>query len=150
MRAVILGAAIAVAASPALGAVNNRDVRATVEAYGKATMLADPTPSAAFCEADSTVVDEFAPHIWRGNGCAAWAKAFAAMAHQQGISACKLAIGAKGNVMIEGGVAYAVYPATVSCLKKGKPFADQGHWTMVLHKAKADWKIASWTWSGLP
>ena len=150
MRAVILGAAIAVAASPALGAVNNRDIRATAEGYARATMLADPTPSAGFCEAESTVVDEFAPHLWRGAGCANWARDFVAMARQQGIGACKAAVGAKGKVTVEGDVAYAVYPATVSCTRHGKPFTDHGLWTFVMHKGRPGWKIASWTWSTQP
>ena len=149
MRAVILAAAVAAAASPALGAVNNRDVRSTVEAYAKVT-LGDPMHSAGFCEAESTVVDEFAPHLWRGNGCAGWAKSFAVMARHEGISACTAAVGAKGKVTVEGDLAYAVYPATVSCTKSGKPFADHGVWTFVLHKGGAGWKIASWTWSTQP
>ncbi len=150
MRAVILVAAIAVTASPALGAVNNRDIRTTAESYARATMAPDPTKSAAFCEAESTVVDEFAPHIWRGAGCASWAKSFVAMSRQQGISACTAAVGAKGKVSVEGDVAYAVYPATVSCMRQGKPFADHGLWTFVMHKGAAGWKIASWTWSTQP
>ena len=150
MRAVILGAAIAIAASPALGAANNNaDVRAVVEGYGRITM-ADPAKSASFCEPQSTVVDEFAPHLWRGNGCAAWARDFMAMSRKQGIGACKLAVGAKEKVMVEGAVAYAVYPATVSCTRQGKPFADQGVWTFVMHKGGTGWKIASWSWSALP
>lgn len=151
MRAVILGAAIAAAASPALSAANsNGDIRAVVEAYGRATMMADPTKSASFCEAQSTVVDEFAPHLWRGAGCAAWARDFMAMSHKEHIGACKLTVGAKEKVMVEGQVAYAVYPATVSCTRQGKPFADQGVWTFVMHKGGTGWKIASWSWSALP
>ncbi len=149
MRAVILGLAIAVAASPASAAVNNRDVRSTVEAYARIT-LTDPLRSAGYCEADSTVVDEFAPHLWRGAGCANWAKSFVAMERQEGIAACSAAVGAKGKVTVEGDVAYAVYPATVSCTRHGKAFADHGVWTFVMHKGGAGWKIASWTWSALP
>lgn len=149
MRAIILGAAIAAAASPALGAVNNRDIRSTVEAYARIT-LTDPLHSAGFCEAQSTVVDEFPPHLWSGAGCAGWAKSFVAMARQEGISACTASVGPKGKLSVEGEVAYAVYPATVSCKRQGKPFADHGIWTFVLHKGGAGWKIASWTWSALP
>ncbi len=150
MRAVILGLAMAVAASPALGAVNNRDVRATVESYAKAITVGDPSKSPSFCEANSTVVDEFAPHLWTGAGCSGWAKSFVAMEHREGISACTAAVGPKGNVTIEGATAYAVYPTTVSCTKKGKLFADHGIWTFVMHKGAGGWKIASWTWSTRP
>jgi hypothetical protein len=149
MRAVILGLAVAVAASPALGAVNNRDIRATVEAYAQAT-IADTIKSSSYCEANSTVVDEFAPHVWRGTGCADWAKAFVAMTHQEGITACKVALGPKGKVTAETNAAYAVYPATFNCLRQGKPFVDQGLWTLVLHKGDAGWKVSSWTWAAQP
>jgi ketosteroid isomerase-like protein len=147
MRAVILGLAIAVAATPALGAVNNRDIRATVDAYAKAITVGDPAKSSGFCEARSTVVDEFAPHLWTGAGCAGWAKSFVAMERNEGISACTASVGPKGNVVVEGATAYAVYPATVNCTRRGKPLADPGVWTFVLHKGAAGWKIASWTWS---
>ena len=149
MRAVMLAAVVAVAASPALGAVNNRDIRAAVDTYAQAT-VGDTIKSASLCDANSTVVDEFAPHLWRGAGCAAWAKDFVAMERREGITACKVALGPKGAVVAETDTAYAVYPATVSCLKRGKPFADHGEWTLVLHKVGSAWKVASWTWSAQP
>lgn len=44
--------------------------------------------------------------------------------------------------------AYIVLPTTYRFLQKSKKMAGKGSMTFIMTKVAADWKIASWTYSG--
>ncbi len=146
MRAVILGAAIAMAASPALAA-GNGEITAVVKQYGHGVAAGD-AKSSALCTSPAVVIDDFAPHVWQGpNACADWQAGLNAMIKKAGMTDAKVSIGPAKHLQVTGDVAYAVYPAVFSFKMKGKPQKEPGVWAFALKKSAAGWRISGWSWA---
>ena len=85
------------------------------------------------------ITDEFEPYIWSGTGSVkTW----------RGISGGRVDYGAPLQASSDGSSAYIVLPTTYSFTQNGKKMAGKGSMTFVMAKTGADWKIASWTYSG--
>jgi ketosteroid isomerase-like protein len=95
------------------------------------------------------IIDEFAPYSWTGSETVKrWLDAYAADAKKRGISNGRVDYGAPLQASSDGSSAYVVLPTTYSFAQNGKKMAGKGSMTFVMAKAGADWKIASWTYSG--
>jgi ketosteroid isomerase-like protein len=98
---------------------------------------------------DATIVDEFGQHIWTGKGSAQkWMDDYAAESKTLGVTAGRVDYGKPMQANSDGSVAYIVLPTTYRFTQNGKKMAADGSMTFVVKKAGADWKIASWTYSG--
>ena len=108
--------------------------------------------AAAFAAAHrdgAIIIDEFAPYSWAGPGSVkTWLDAYAADASKRGISDGRVDYGAPLQANSDGSAAYVVLPTTYSFAQNGKKMAGKGSMTFVMAKVGADWKIASWTYSG--
>ena len=95
------------------------------------------------------IVDEFAPYSWTGSGSVKrWLDTYAADAKKRGISDGRVDYEAPIQANSDGSAAYIVLPTTYSFAQNGKKMAGEGSMTFVMAKVGADWKIASWTYSG--
>ena len=98
---------------------------------------------------DAVIIDEFAPYVWSGSGSAQrWATDYARDAEARGISNGRVDYGKPIQANSDGATAYIVLPTTYSFEQKGKKMAAKGSMTFIMARAGADWKIASWTYSG--
>ena len=97
----------------------------------------------------ATIVDEFAPFFWTGSGSAQhWAGDYARDAAARGITGGRVDHGAPIRAESDGASAYVVLPTVYRFVQRGRHMAGRGSMTFVMAKAGADWKIASWTYSG--
>src|SRR5258706_441039 len=78
--------AAALIAVPAL-ASDEGDVAGTVKQYNDDFNKGDVKSAAALCTAQTFIIDDFAPHAWKGaNTCMDWAQALAAADKKDGIT----------------------------------------------------------------
>ena len=95
------------------------------------------------------IVDEFGPYVWRGRGSAQrWIEDYAKDAKAKGISGGRVEYGKPIQASSDGTSSYVVLPTTYRFTQNGKKTAAPGSMTFVVKRAGADWKIASWTYSG--
>jgi SnoaL-like domain len=105
---------------------------------------------AAYATGDITIVDEFAPHRWVGPHAAQdWAADYDTHASATGVTGGKVTYGKPTRTEIEGDVAYVVMPTAYLYKEHGKPMAEEGQITVVLHSEAGAWKMSGWTWSGV-
>lgn len=100
-------------------------------------------------QANAVVVDEFAPFVWTGSGSAQrWAGDYTRDAAARGISGGRVDYSAPIQANSDGATAYIVLPTTYRFTQNGRRMAGRGSMTFVMARDGADWKIASWTYSG--
>ncbi|MGB7436324.1 MAG: hypothetical protein WBR26_07060 [Candidatus Acidiferrum sp.] len=105
---------------------------------------------AAYATGNIVIVDEFAPHLWFGaDAPQEWAAAYEKHAATTGVTDGNVKYGAPTRTEIEDDVAYVILPALYSYKQHGKPLAEEGQMTFVLHAGAAGWKISGWTWTGV-
>ncbi len=105
---------------------------------------------AAYASGDILIIDEFAPHRWYGPH-AAQDRASDYDKHGQatGVSDGMVKYSEPTRTEIDGDVAYVIVPTVYLYKEHGKPMAEEGQMTFVLHGEAAGWKISAWTWSGV-
>lgn len=95
------------------------------------------------------IVDEFAPYVWGGsNSAQRWAGDYTKDAEKRGISGGRVDYTGPIEASSDGASAYVVLPTTYRFMQHGKKMAGKGSMTFVMARRGADWKIASWTYSG--
>jgi ketosteroid isomerase-like protein len=105
---------------------------------------------AAYAAGAVTIVDEFAPHIWTGPDAARqWADAYDKHAQATGVTDGKVTYGKPTRTEVYGDVAYVILPTVYLYKEHGKPLQEEGQMTVVLNHDAGNWKIRSWTWSGV-
>ncbi len=146
-RTALACALVAFAAGPAF-ATDEADVKATVTRYNDHFNKGETKELVALCTAQTTIIDDFAPHSWQGAAtCADWSAALAASDKAAGITNEKVTLGKPWHVAVTGDRAYAVYPTHYSYRLKGKPVTEQGVWTFALQKSADGWRVAGWAWA---
>ena len=105
---------------------------------------------AAYATGDITIVDEFAPHRWTGPHAAQeWAADYDKHAKATGVTDGKVTYGKPTRTEIEGDLAYVIMPTVYLYKEHGKPMAEEGQITVVLHAGAGGWKMRGWIWSGV-
>jgi hypothetical protein len=100
-------------------------------------------------EDGALIVDELPPYVWRGHKSAErWAADYDTDAKVRRISAGRVDLQKPIQAVSDGRSAYIVFPSTYTFVQKGKKMAGRGSMTFVMRRHGADWKIASWTYSG--
>ncbi|MBV8280922.1 MAG: nuclear transport factor 2 family protein [Candidatus Eremiobacteraeota bacterium] len=141
----------AAGAGTAYGAVTTPDqkaVLATVRQFIDG-INGDFNKALAVCASPAIIIDEFAPHVWRGaTACADWYDAFNADAGKHGITDSVVTLGTPWHVDITGGTAYVVSTANYTYKQSGKPVSEIGSvFTVALVKAAAGWRVTGWAWA---
>ena len=97
----------------------------------------------------AVIIDEFAPYQWSGAGSIKqWGADYTKDAKARGIVAGRVDYDKPIQATSDGTTAYIVLPTTYRFQQKGKKMAGKGSMTFVMAKAGAEWKIATWTYSG--
>ena len=105
---------------------------------------------AAYAAGDIQIIDEFAPHRWFGpHAPQDWAAEYDRHAKATGVTEGLVKYEAPTRTEIEGDVAYVVMPTLYLYKESGKPMAEEGQITCVLHRERGGWKISAWTWAGV-
>jgi len=105
---------------------------------------------AAYASGDILIIDEFPPHRWFGpHAPQDWAAAYDQHAQATGVSNGLVKYGEPTRSEFDGSVAYVIVPTVYLYKQNGKPTAEEGQMTFVLHRESAAWKISAWTWSGV-
>ncbi|NYF89060.1 nuclear transport factor 2 family protein [Tunturiibacter empetritectus] len=105
---------------------------------------------AAYEDGDITIIDEFTPHRWTGPRAAhEWAADYEKHAAATGVTYGVVNYEAPTRIEIEDDLAYVIIPTLYLYKEHGKPLAEEGQATFVLHAEPAGWKIRSWTWTGV-
>lgn len=144
--AAALGLAIAAPAAakpstPALAA----PIAAFIDAFNKGDVAAAGAPM----DASVTIIDEVPPFVWTGpKAFTTWVADLAANDKAAGISDEKVAISPATREVVGGSRAYVIVPAVYTFTQKGTAMREAAQMTFALHKGKAGWKIAGWTWTG--
>jgi ketosteroid isomerase-like protein len=151
MKTTILAALAAAAAIGLPGSASAADAgpAATVTAFITAFNKGDAKAAAATHVADPVIVDEPAPHLWRGAGAfQAWAADLGKESQAKGRSEEGVTLGAVKRQEVDGDMAYLIMAADYHFLEKGRPFHEPSQMTFALKKTADGWKIAAWTWTG--
>lgn len=128
--------------------VAQHQVMAAVHQFVDGVNRSDFKSATAACAPQSSVIDEFPPHWWRGDGCAQWATDFQAENKAQGITGVVVTLFVPTRVAVDGNTAYVVVPANDTYTQHGKPFAETGAtFTVALKRIAGSWKIVAWAWA---
>jgi hypothetical protein len=151
MRKAILALLASVLLSPAAIAGAPGDVTAPIHQFIDGFNVGDVKSAyAAYASGDIIIVDEFAPHRWVGpHAPQEWAADFDKRSAASGVSDGSVKYGVPTRTEIEGDVAYVIVPTVYRYKEHGKPLAEEGQMTFVLHAEAGGWKISGWTWSGV-
>ncbi len=105
---------------------------------------------AAYATGTIIIVDEFAPHRWVGPRAAQdWAADYDKHAKTTGVTEGRVTYRKATRTEIEGDAAYVIMPTVYLYKEHGKPMAEEGQITVVLHSEAGAWKMTGWTWSGV-
>jgi hypothetical protein len=150
LKKIVLALLVSLLAVPRMPAATP-DVTAPIHQFIDGFNAGDTKSAyAAYASGDITIVDEFAPHRWIGPHAAQdWAADYDKHAQATGVSDGMVKYGAPTRTEIEGDAAYVIIPTTYLYKERGKPTAEEGQVTFVLHAEAGGWKIQSWTWAGV-
>jgi ketosteroid isomerase-like protein len=125
------------------------DVWATVKQYMDAVDKGDMKAMLDECGAQTSIIDEFPPHLWQGTtGCADWANDFVAFSKKNNMTDEAVTLGRPLHVDVNGDRAYVVAEAKYTFKQNGKRTTERGAlWTVALQKIGTNWRITGWTWS---
>ncbi len=148
MQRLIFALVCVFAAAPATAA-ENPNVMATVHQFINGLNKGDIRSALAACAAQSSIVDDFPPHVWHGpKACANWASDFDVMSKKEGITESVVTLGNPRHVDISGDRAYVVVPANYTYKQRRKPVTESGSiFTVALQKVGVRWRITGWAWA---
>lgn len=152
MRYTVLGVITwLVIGAPAGAQTPDPQLMAPVQKFLEAFNKGDVAGAAAahLVDEDLVIIDEVAPHLWRGpQAFQTWGADLAAHDKKLGMTDQKVTIGKPAVAEATGEFAYVVVPATYTFKQAGKPMREPAHMTFALKKTAGGWLIHGWTWTG--
>jgi ketosteroid isomerase-like protein len=143
-----IAGALAALLANAAAASDKTDAAAIVRHYGAELNKGDVAAMSADCAPDVAIIDDFAPHIWRGpTAVGDWFSGLQALDKSEGTSHLRVGIVKITHVEITGDRAYVVAALRLDYLRHGKATFETGAWTFALHKETVGWRIAGWAWA---
>jgi ketosteroid isomerase-like protein len=138
----------ALAAGPTF-ASEKSDVMVPVHQFTDGFNKGDIKSALAACAEQTSIIDEFPPHEWHGDGaCANWANDFVADAKKNGNTDTIATLGKARHIDISGDRAYVVVPVNLAYKQHGKPHKEIGSTlTIALQKETAGWRMTGWAWT---
>lgn len=104
----------------------------------------------AACAGETSIIDDFPPYQWTGDGATTrWYRDMAGMAAQYGMSDWSVRLEETRHLIVSDGLAYVVAPVEARWLEDRAPAARTGYLTAALRKRAEEWCISalSWTWN---
>ncbi|HEX2590690.1 MAG TPA: nuclear transport factor 2 family protein [Rhizomicrobium sp.] len=146
--AAAFAAALLVATPVLADDATDPEIMATIKTFSDGMAKGDTDKIAAAQVANPTIIDEFSPYLWTGNGSiAAWGGDFQKDATAKGISEPKLVVGKVQRALVDGDKAYVVAAANYTFKQNGMIMGESATITMVLNKTADGWKIAAWSFN---
>lgn len=150
MNKIIIALVLAILAAGTTTALGQKkDVMVPIRQFVDGFNKGDTKSAVAACSAQTSIIDEFPPHEWHGEGaCMNWANDYEADAKKNRITDGVVTLGTPKYVDISGDRAYVVIPSNYTFKKKGKRFAEMGSmFTFALQRESAGWRIVGWSWA---
>ncbi|HXN20133.1 MAG TPA: nuclear transport factor 2 family protein [Candidatus Binatus sp.] len=149
MKRIMAALAMAALVTGMAGATDKTDVMAVVHQYTDDFNKGGTESSLALCADQATIIDDFPPYQWSGNGaCAKWLSDFHAFTPQIQLTDLVVTLGKARHVYVTADRAYVVVPATVDAKEQGKPVHETGAtWTFALQKGPSGWRITAWAFA---
>jgi hypothetical protein len=149
MYRILMVLVAAVLVSMPAAATEKTDAMATVRQFVQGFNRGDAKTALAACADETSIIDEFPPHVWNGAGaCSKWMNDYDADARKNGITGGIVTLGNPLHVDVTAGRAYIVVPASYAFKQKGKQVRETGSTlTVVLQKGEAGWHIIAWAWT---
>ncbi len=95
---------------------------------------------------DLTIIENFAPYVFRGAGAAdAWRAGF--REHAEGLSGLTPEFEPSQDFSRTGNQVYFVLPTRWTGESRKRPFTEKGGWSFVLVPSDGGWRIAAYAWS---
>jgi hypothetical protein len=152
MKYLTLGAiACCLAATTASAQAPNPQVMAPIQKFLESFNKGDTAGAAAthLADADLTIIDEVAPHMWHGaKAFQTWAAALDADGKARKITEPMVVISAPTRMEVSGDMAYVVVPAVYTFKQASAAMRENAQMTFALKKGTGGWLIHGWTWSG--
>lgn len=146
-----LGMALLLAAAvPARAAVSEKAaVMAVVQQFVDGFNTGDRERELAACASQSSIIDDFPPHVWHGpTACADWSRDLRAASAREGITGGIVTLRQPWHVDVTADRAYVVVPATYVYEQHGKRVTESGSlFTLALQKTSRGWRITGWAWA---
>ena len=147
-KTLIAAAILAGFVSPALASANDAAALAPLRQFINDQNKGDVKGAEAAFAPGAIIIDEFSPFRWRGKHLVErWGADFGKMAKSAGITSPSLKDQEPTRITVDGDQAYAVVPAELHFLLKGKAETERGLLTVVTKKTSDGWKIADFTYS---
>lgn len=152
MRHLTLGVAVWLAVGAAANAAPpDAQVMAPIQKFIDSFNTGDIAAAAAThaATADLAIIDEVAPHLWRGTQAfQAWAADLDSESKQRGLTDQAVTLGAPTREEVKGDSAYVVVPAVYSFKEGGVAKREEAQMTFALKKGAGGWLIHAWAWTG--
>ena len=125
------------------------DPMAAVRQYIDHFNRGDAAGMAASFDADGSILDGMAPHLWRGSQATQdWYRDVLIEGEQHGASNYFVTLEQPLHCNTTGDEAYVVVPATMTFDLQDKKITQTGATFIVaLHKTENEWRIAAWAWA---
>ena len=124
------------------------DVMVPVQQFVEGFNKSDAKMVEVACAEETSIIDDFPPHVWRGVGAASeWFKAYEAYARANSMSKAVVTLDKPRHVDVTGVDAYVVVLTTLRFKKKEEVVNETGVMTLVLHKAAKGWQLTAWSWA---
>jgi hypothetical protein len=148
MHKILLAFAVAVMAAGSTAA-QMTDVMVPVHQFVDGVNKGDTKTAVAACAVQTSIIDEFPPHEWHGEGaCAKWFRDYDLDARKNGISDGMVTLGTPLHIDITADRAYVVIPSDYTFKKNGSRITETGAlFTFALQKGNAGWRIIGWSWA---
>ena len=146
---ILLAIAAAMLAATPAAASDQDDVMKTVRQWVESLTKGDVKTAIAACAPQTSIVDEYPPYEWHGEGvCAKWAEQLDAYNKEIGLTDGFVTLRKTQRIDVTGDSAYVVVPADYRFKQKGKDGQEIGAlFTVALKKGPAGWRITGWAWS---
>jgi ketosteroid isomerase-like protein len=145
----VLGIVLSGLMAGAAVATERDDVMKTVRQWVEGLNRGDTQAAIAACAPQTSIVDEFPPHEWHGDGaCAQWVAELKVFNQSIGLTEGLVTLGKPRRVDITGDRAYVVAPTDFAYKEHGKPGKEAGAlFTVSLRNTPVGWRITGWAWS---
>lgn len=146
---ILLVLAITMLAAGPAAASDQDDVMKIVRQWADSLNKGDTKSAVAVCAEQTSILDEFPPHVWNGAGaCSKWAAELEVYNNKIGLTEGVTTMRKAQRVDISGDNAYVVVPMDYHFKQQGKAGSEIGaRFTVGLKKGQAGWRIVAWAWS---
>jgi hypothetical protein len=106
----------------------------------------DAAIAAAFADADVTIIENFAPHVFAGPGAVAmWTAEM--RRHLEGTSDLRHSFGPAQDFAVSADAAYFSLPTHWRGVARGRAFDEDGGWAFLLVRTPTGWRVRSYAWA---